>query len=235
MYSRRLKTEEVRNKRWALIFVVLTIGTVLLLITYGLPGIAKFSAFLTELRQTSEAVESSDTTPPPPPRLNLLPKATNDEKVEIRGTTEPGATVTILLNDEGEDILANSEGEFSLNLTLSNEINTVSAKATDNSGNASQYSEDFTIILDKEPPKLEISKPKDGNEFYGSNQRQIVFEGLTDEGAQVQINNRFVVVEPDGSFAFATSLSEGDNEFKIKAEDSSGNVTENTLKVRFTP
>ena len=78
MYSRRLKTEEVRNKRWALIFVVLTIGTVLLLITYGLPGIAKFSAFLTELRQTSEAVESSDTTPPPPPRLNLLPKATND-------------------------------------------------------------------------------------------------------------------------------------------------------------
>ncbi len=235
MYSRRLKTEEARNKRWALVFIILTVGSVLLLITYGLPGIAKFAAFLTELRQSSEPVESSDITPPPPPRLNLLPKATNEEKIEVSGATEPGATVTILLNDDEEEILANSEGQFSLSLTLSEETNTLSARATDKQGNASQFTETHTIIFDKVPPKLEISKPKDGSEFFGSNQRQIVFEGLTEEDAQVQINNRFVVVEPDGTFTFATTLAEGENEFNIKAEDASGNKTETTLKVRFTP
>ena len=235
MYSRRLITEERRNRRKAFFFVVLTLFTVFLIFFYGLPLVAKFASFIYDLRQTSEPVETSDTTPPPPPRLTPLPSATNKERLDIQGTTEPGASVTIYFNSKSEDVLANSEGSFSLNIPLNNGVNIISASSKDSSGNESQKTDTLEITYDKEPPEIEIIKPADGAEFFGNLQRQIIIEGKVEEGTQVQINSRMVVVEQDKTFSFASSLSEGTNTFTIKAEDSAGNVTEKTLSVSFTP
>jgi bacillopeptidase F len=89
------------------------------------------------------------------------------------------------------------------------------------------------VNFDNEPPKLDITKPTDGSEFYGSRQRQLVIEGTTDENATININSRMVVVDNQGNFSFGITLQDGTNEFTIKAQDAAGNTTEKTLKVQY--
>jgi hypothetical protein len=234
-YSRKNRIESRKNKRSAFLYAFLTIAVVSLFFFYGLPAVAKFAAFLTDLRQSSETVESTDTTPPPPPKFKSLPGATNKEKVEITGNTEPGATVEILVNNSEKEVLTDKNGEFLFEVDLKEGKNTISAIAVDKAGNESIRSKEVAINFDNEPPSLEITKPNDGNEYYGAQQRQIVIEGKTDENASVNINGRIVVVSSDGSFAFATTLSEGENEFTIKSQDEAGNEEEKTIKVNYHP
>lgn len=235
MYSRRLKTEEYKNKRNAFLFVFLTIITILFIFFFGLPSVIKFAAFLTEINQSSTPVDINDTTPPPPPRLESLPVSTKEEKIEIKGSTEPGAKVTIFINNKEEELVSDSDGKFGITYSLIKGENFISAKSTDNSGNESQKSDIQKIILDTEPPELEIKKPSDGSEFYGSRQRQLVIEGITEENSKVQVNQRQVVVESNGEFTYTTTLQEGDNNFTVTTEDSAGNKTEKSFSVKFTP
>lgn len=233
-YSRLSKTEEGRNVRKALVFTFLTISSLGLFLFFGLPTVAKFAAFLTDIRKSGEPVEKNDTTPPVPPHLDSLSEATNKLKTEIKGRTEPGVTVTLFLNGRQEELLANKEGEFTYTFSLSKGENSISALAKDSSGNKSQKSNVIRITFDIEPPEIEISSPENKSEYYGSKQRQVVIEGKTEEGVSVTINDRVVVVENDGSFAFTTTLSEGENQFTIKAEDKAGNTTEKSLSLNFS-
>lgn len=234
-YSRLTRTEERKNVRKAFIFTVLTIVSMLAVIVFGLPAMAKFAAFLTDIKKSGQPVETGDTTPPAPPRLGPLPEATNELKVEIRGSTEPGVTVVLFLNRKKEELLANKDGEFTHSFLLQDGENAISAQARDSAGNESQKTQSFKITFDDDPPELEIITPEDGSEYYGSKQRQVVIEGKTEEEATVIINERLVVVEQDGTFAFTTTLSEGENQFTIKALDKAGNVTEKSIALHFTP
>ncbi|OGM15152.1 hypothetical protein A2V56_00395 [Candidatus Woesebacteria bacterium RBG_19FT_COMBO_42_9] len=234
-YSRLVRFEERRNLRSAVLLGLLTLGLILFFIFFGLPLMAKFAGFLADLRKTSTPVESADTTPPAPPRLDTLPEATNKLSINITGSTEPGATVILSLNTKEEEILANSEGEFTFNFELLNGENSILAKARDDAGNESQKTQTVKIIFDDEAPSLEITAPPDGASFFGSKQRQIVVEGKTEEGTSLTINDRFVLVENDGTFAFTTTLGEGENSFNLKAKDKAENLTEKTIKVSFTP
>ena len=235
MYSRKLKTEEFRNKRKAFLFIILTVLSVLLIFFYGLPTIIRFAAFLTDINQSSLPVETNDTTPPPPPRISSLPTATNNEKIEINGNTESGAKVTISINGKEDELISDASGNFTFSLKLVNGDNYISAKATDSSGNESQKSETHKIILDKEPPMLEITKPADKSEYFGSRQRQLIIEGTTEENAKIQINQRRVVVETNGNFLYSTTLQEGENKFSVVAEDLAENKTEKSFTVNFSP
>ncbi len=213
----------------------MTIGLIILLFVFGLPTIAKFAAFLTNLKQSTEVIEQVDTTPPAPPRIDLLPEFTNKTKTEIQGNTEPGTNIVFFLNNKKGETLANKNGAFSLTLSLNEGENTFSILAKDASGNESQKSKIFKIIFDNVSPELEINKPEDGTEFFGAKQRQIVIEGKTEENASVKINDRIVVVNEDGSFVFVTTLSEGENKFTIKTQDRAGNESEKSLTTFFFP
>lgn len=234
-YSRLARTEEKKNIRKAIFYIALTLVSLAIFVLFGLPTIARFAAFLTDIRKSSEPVEKNDTTPPVQPRLEPTIEATNELKIDIKGTTEPGATVTLFLNNKEEEVLADKDGEFSYTFFLNDGANTISAAAKDSSGNESQKTETVRVTYDDDPPALAIIKPEDGSEFYGSKQRQIVIEGTTEPGASININGRVVVVENDGSFAFVTTLSEGENTFNIKAEDQAGNAKETSLTLHFTP
>lgn len=196
---------------------------------------ARFATFLTDLRKTSLPVESEDTTPPAPPRLDSLPEATNQARIEISGVTESGASVILILNGKDEEVLANSEGHFSFTFELIDGENYIALQARDEAGNESQKTGTVKVLFDDNPPSLEITRPQEGEAFFGSKQRQIVVEGKTDESASLTINDRFVLVENDGTFAFTTTLGEGENSFNLKAKDKAENLTEKTIKVTFTP
>ena len=234
-YSRRIRTEEKKNIRKARLFIFLTILLLALFFVFGIPSIAKFAAFLTEIRRTNTKIEVSDNTPPPPPRFEPLPEFTKEDKVEISGQTEAGAIVKLFVNNKEAEVIANNQGHFNYTFTLNDRENTLQAKSVDQAGNESSDSDKITVFLDKDAPTLTINKPEDGSQFYGANERQIVIEGISEEDAAVNINSRMVVVENDGSFSLYTTLSEGENSFSIKTRDKAGNETEKTLKVTFNP
>ena len=233
-YSRRASTEERKNVRSAVLFVVATFALIFVLFFFGHPLLAKFAGFLTDLRKSSLPVETTDTTPPPPPKFSDLPESTNQRSVDIKGSTEPGAEVILTLNGNKDELVANADGTFTYTFLLQGGSNTIYATAKDGSGNVSQESETIRVKYDNSPPELTITKPDDGSSFYGSRQRQLVIEGKTEEDAHININGRLVVVNSDGSFTYATSLSTGENSFTVKAQDPAGNLTEISFKVTFS-
>ncbi len=233
-YSRKVKTEEKKNIRKAVFFGLLTLISGLAFFFFGLPAVIKFAGFLTELNTSTTPVESSDNTPPPPPRLEYIPTFTNELSVEIKGSTEAGITVVIFFNNKQEELLTNNEGQFTYKFDLNKGKNTISILARDNAGNESQKSEIQEIVFDNKPPELSITKPENESSFYTAKERQVVIEGTTEEDCSVNINGRQVVVESNGSFAFATTLSEGENNFDIKSQDEAGNTSEQSLSVSFS-
>jgi hypothetical protein len=221
--------------RRAFVFAVLTFAAILGVLFFGLPSVAKFASFLTELRKSSLPVDKSDTTPPAPPRIDRLPEATKDAEIIINGATEEGATVILTLNGKDEEIIADAEGKFSFSFPLKKGENEIIAKVKDLAGNESQPTSAVTIVFDNETPKLDISYPSEGAQFYGEKDRQLVIKGTTETGVNLTINDRLVKVEEDGSFTFATSLGEGANSFNFKSTDKAGNQTEKTISVNFSP
>jgi len=233
-YSRLTRIEEKENIRRAVFFSLLTIISLALVFFLGLPAVAKFSAFLSDLRKSSEPVERQDSTPPVPPRIEPLPEATNQLRVDIKGSTEPGVSVILKLNNKEEEILANNDGEFNYTFALNDGENKISAYARDSSGNESQKTEEINIIYDNDPPQLSLTTPNDGTNYYGSKQRQVLLEGETEVGVNININGRFVQVDSDGKFTFTTTLNEGENKFTILAQDLAENITEKTLTLHFS-
>jgi hypothetical protein len=234
-YSRKNKVEEKRNIRKAIIFIVLTIGILVVFILYGFGALANFAVFLGELKKGSQPIVSDDQTPPIPPRFEPIPKATNQKNYEIKGSTEPGATIILSVNDNDHDLLANNEGEFRYAANLVDGENIISAFSQDDAGNKSNVIHTETIIFDNKNPELEITKPQDGATYYGSKERQLVIEGKTDEETKVNVNGRHVLVESTGKFTFLTTLSEGENKLTVKAEDIAGNTTEKVVTVTYSP
>ena len=234
-YSRRAKLEEKQSIKNAFFFAGLTIVFLALFIFVGLPAIAKLAGFLGEIKKSTTPIEKQDTTPPAPPIISNLPDFTNSTSLEVMGTAEPGATLILVLNNQEKETLVNKEGEFALTIELKKGENKLFAYARDAAGNESQKTQIQKIIFDDQAPDLEIASPQDGQQFYGSKQRQINIRGQTEEGASVTINERIVAVNSQGEFSFTTTLAEGENQFTIKAEDRAGNSTEKTLTLYFTP
>lgn len=234
-YSRLARTEEKKNIKRAILFGTMTIGIIIAFIFFGLPIVARFAGFLTDLKKGGSPVEISDTTPPAPPILERPPEYTKDQQLNISGKTEPGATVTLFFNASEDEIIANKDGEFNYTFKLRKGENTISLKAKDSAGNESQESKIYEVVFDNESPDLEITSPEEGKEYYGSKERQITIEGLTEDGVSLTINDRIVAVEEDGAFTFLTTLEEGKNNFNIKSTDKAGNQTEMDFAVSFTP
>lgn len=196
--------------------------------------VVKYSSFLSNVSESKKPIEIDDNTPPAPPKIISLPENTNTNELEVSGTSESGALITIKVNNKKTEVLANNNGQFSHTFTLIEGINKISAHATDSTGNKSRQSDEKIVIYDNTPPLIEITSPKNGSEFFGSKQRQITIEGTAIDADTVFVNDRQVVLENDQSFSFSTSLSEGENTFLVKSVDKAGNETELDLKVTFS-
>ena len=233
VYSRRAIVQERKNIRKAALYILLTILAIIIFIFFGIPLIAKTASFIGELRKSNGPIEKTDTTPPASPTIQSPPEYTNQPKIEIKGSTEPGISIIVNANSKKEEIISTKEGLFTYTFELNEGENKISFIAKDNAGNESQESKVYTIIYDNKPPKITIDSPKDGESFYGSKQRQIVIQGKVEDADTLKINDRIVIIENDGSFTYAVTLQEGDNNFEIVASDKAGNTTTERLTVQF--
>ena len=199
---------------------------------YGIPLLSNLAIFTSGFRSIEKVTLGGDVTPPPPPTLAVFPSYTNKTSLDITGKTEEGAIVTIYLDSSQKEVLANKDGKFTFVLTLKDGENSFYVKAKDSSGNVSQESQKYVVIFDNKVPLLTITNPSNTS-FYGQAQRQVQIQGETESGVDLTVNDRLVVVDPNGKFTFNTSLVEGENQFVIKAFDEAGNESETEITLTF--
>jgi hypothetical protein len=233
-YSRLASVEEKRNLKKALTFGGLTLLAIVILVIYGVPILGRFTAFVSDFGKSGTITTSTDTTPPAPPKFNTFPDFTNQNKIDLSGNSEAGASIKLTFNGQETENLANRDGHFLFTVTLVNGENSFYAMAVDPAGNEGQKTDTQTIVFDNKPPELSIENPENGAQFFGTKQRQTTIQGTTESNARITINDRVVSVDDNGRFYYTTTLSEGENKFVIKSEDRAGNNVEQELILSFS-
>lgn len=84
-----------------------------------------------------------------------------------------------------------------------------------------------TAPVDVSPPLLQILHPLDGQVFL---HKEVVFDGMTEPGAQVLAGQYGAEVAADGTWRILLFLFPGQNYVTFKAVDAAGNVSEAVVK-----
>lgn len=236
-YKSRLARKETQKSYNRLIFT--SLGTILLIVIIffaGIPALVKFSAFLGEVKTSSQPIAPSDETSPLlPPQFEPLPEATNNPQVTISGFAQAGKEIEIYLNSElvGKTTV-DADGKFLYsNLLVGEGENRIKAYTADGE-RKSEASKTFFVTYKKTAPNLEVSKPEEGTSFSKEN-KTIRIDGKTDPDVSVTVNDRWAIVSSSGSFYAIYTLSDGENILKIKAVDPAGNETTLERKVTYSP
>jgi glucodextranase-like protein len=167
------------------------------------------------------------------PVINGLPDFTQDSELQISGRVPsfamaPGRSVEIVLNAA---VLANAEldptGTFGATLTLKDGANAIGLTLL--SGKDVIARSAYTVILDKQPPTLDVIGPTNGALVEGPN---VVVQGKAEVGATVSVNGRTVVPGQDGSFSESFTPPVGPVAITVVARDRAGNET--TAKANVT-
>lgn len=233
--SHRTRVQEKRLFRRLITTGGILFATFLFLLFVGLPLFARFIVAVTSLRRDSvTSTNTSVTSFLFPPLLDSSYEATNSAKLTLTGLSEKEATVKILINEKDQvKVLADKEGKFTVkNISLTEGSNTITA-VTIKGDKESSPSSPLIVMYKKNPPKLEISSPKEGAAF-SSDQKEMILTGETEPGSRVTINDRFVIVDQQGKFTYTAQLSNGENIFQVVAEDEASNKTTREHKVTFT-
>ena len=93
--------------------------------------------------------------------------------------------------------------------------------------------EDVTEVTEPEdttPPDLQILHPVNGQVFE---EKEVVFEGVTEPGARVFAGQYEADVNDDGGWRIVLILSPGANHATLKAKDAAGNVSEASVSVTY--
>lgn len=89
-----------------------------------------------------------------------------------------------------------------------------------------------TTPPDTTPPSLVITHPEDGSE---TSERVVEFVGTTEPGATVQSGRYQAEVDPSGVWRLVLVLSEGWNTARFTAQDEAGNLSQASVRVRYSP
>ncbi|MCU0697523.1 MAG: Ig-like domain-containing protein [Myxococcaceae bacterium] len=162
--------------------------------------------------------------------------------VVVTGTSEPGATVTIIL-DSGiaGTVTADAMGAFSLALptTVADGPHTVSARATDAAGNVGPVSAVNAFTIDTVAPAAPSLASPMANALLATNRP--VIAGAAEPGATVTITidgmvAGTVTADAMGRFSFTpmAALADGMHTVSATARDAAGNVSPSSMPISFT-
>lgn len=226
--------EEKRNMRQATLLGLAAILAIIVVIVLGIPLLIRMAVFLGDIKSSSRPVEKNDLIPPVPPQISLPYSATNSASQTISGSAEPGSSVFLTLNGESVgNVIAAEDGGFSIsNIHLTVGDNKLSAVAIDQAGNKSMPANEIDVFYSNKPPKLDISSPTDRQQISNN---KVEISGSVDEGSRLVINDRFIVIAPNGKFNVVWNLNSGENGLVFVATDQSGNQTRKELIVTATP
>ena len=166
------------------------------------------------------------------PVLDATPQFTKESALVVQGIIPSfglaaDRKVSIALNGGAAVVVPiDANGHFALPLTLADGTNQlVVALVTPTETIASTSS---TVVLDKTPPPLTLSKPVNGAAIDGTN---LTVEGKAEPGATVLVNDRSAIVGQDGSFSDTQTVQPGALAITVIARDRAGNETKTQLSV----
>ena len=147
----------------------------------------------------------------------------NENATEVRGRTEPGATVRV------NGVLAEmAGGDFTANVPLATEgQNDLTVEAWDAVWN--RATQNRSVVRDTRKPELGILSPQNGTFTHRT---AVNLSGWSEPGANLTVNGRPAPVEASGLFSIEVPLvEEGANLFDVVARDPAGNTVETTVVV----
>jgi len=226
------RVEESKNLRQAYFLIGLTVLIIGSLVIFGLPLMIKATNLWSDLKAGNEITANKDKIAPQTPILEAYPQHTKESSLELNGKTEPGVVVSARVNSfPTKEVITDSEGKFTLFVDLDEGINSIAITAQDPAGNESQPKQ-ITIEYDNQPPELILTNPTETTSTTEEN--RLTISGTTEPLAYVYLNERRLVVNPNGGFSTSVSLTEGENIFLIKAQDKAENETEIEVKVTYS-
>ena len=181
-----------------------------------------FTASVTVYDLAGNSTESSisftiDTVAPSVPTLNPLTTPTRITPQQISGTKEAGCSVWL---NNARIVLVDESNSWTYNIALPAEgANDFAILTEDRAGNRSEEVQ-FTIILDTVPPSVPTLNPVTTPTAVTPQQ----ISGTKEAGSSVRLNNSVVVPADESTdWTYALSLTEGNNDFSLLAEDEAGN------------
>lgn len=230
--SRRLKVSQKKLYKKVFILFILSLFSVVFIVYIGLPILAKIIVGISSLTVQNTTSQETESNILLPPVINPVPEATNSSEIVLTGFSFSKADIEIFKDEvKVKETKADKDGLFQENITLDKGENSITARVVEKD-KKSNFSNELKVELITSSPKLEISKPEDGDTFSKDN-RKITIEGSTDPEASITINDRVVIVNPNGDFDFSTTLEKGENVFIITAVDKAGNQKTAELKVHY--
>jgi hypothetical protein len=210
--------------------VSITVGLFLLIFFFS-PKLGVFFGFFSKHRND---VDSATVIKPSPPIFSNVPAAAKEESITLNGYAQPGLTVVLYVNGpETDKTTAGADGLFTFNnIKLISGSNTISAKVYDQSAMGSDSSNTFTVVVDKDKPKITVDSPKKAETVKNLDQR-IVVTGKINEKSSIKINDKFAILRPDLTFEFLLGAKEGDMEIKVEATDEAGNVETEKFSIKY--
>ncbi len=234
--SRLSRTTKEKTKKQIIFFAVAIIVLVFVVTQFG-PGVLdRISSFMSGFGKPPTETRSSDKNSLEVPFINSIPEVTDSAAIKITGSsTYSDAQVELFVNRslyDTQPLTDNQKFAFE-NVSLSEGSNIIKARVK--KGNiSSDFTRDYTVIISKGNPKLEMSNPTDGQEFTRGDQT-INVQGKTDPDNTVTVNNFRAIVDSAGNFSYFLKLTDGDNDVKIIAQNTAGKQTEKTIKVKYKP
>ncbi|OGD97213.1 hypothetical protein A3A49_02425 [Candidatus Curtissbacteria bacterium RIFCSPLOWO2_01_FULL_38_11b] len=210
---------------------IISVALVIVIFTIGIPLLGRFADLLDSVFNNNTSTISEGEIPLPP-AVDTLPPTTNQLTITISGFSTNSLKVEIYKSGQLIDETNVDNGKFEFkDFRLDDGENRLSFRSINASGKSSDYTPEVVIILDKEPPDLEIQNPTEGQIFIENN--KIKVSGKTEKNAQVFASGFLANVNNDGNFEVFISLVEGENKIEVKAIDDAQNTTIKEIKVEF--
>lgn len=221
------------KKRLSRFYVLIALVLVFVMFKWGfsflIDIIAKTGGSAAQTSQTE-----GDLVAPQAPVISALPEATNSASLKVEGYTEADVEVEYFIN--GRRVLSETTDEigfYEAVLNLESGENLIEIVAKDEAGNESR-SKVSSVEYDFTSPEITIVSPEENQEIFGQlNQTLSVSGEVSEIDADLTINNTYVRLDSNGGFVQEIRLNEGDNEIKIVATDRAGNVSEETISVKY--
>ncbi len=168
----------------------------------------------TSVVSNSVTVTRDTPTPEPAPVAPVITPPTtltNGNTITITGTTVEGSTVTLTQNDNvlTSTVTIDSDGTWSVDVTLIQGANTFTATATDQAGNISDVSNSVTVTLDNTAPTITLTGANPQTIESGADYTEL--GATTDDGSVVSIDSsayRNVV----GTYIITYTATDGTNQ-----------------------
>ncbi|HGS4434481.1 TPA: Ig-like domain-containing protein [Vibrio cholerae] len=172
--------------------------------------------------------------------INSTDGITNNTKPVLNGVTEPGATVTIIIQDKEYKVTADQKGRWSFEVeeSLGEGTHSYTVVSVDKAGNETR--QDFTFEIDAST-SLDVSImgaiEGDNESHYLSNQSKPQFGGISEAGSTIilSINGKeyTTIVGRDGQWAIKLpdELADSTYQYTVTVIDIAGNKEEVTGQV----